>query len=52
MYVTALLLTYKRFQQADFLMPWLWTSVGIIVPSPKSTTSVGALFRPWEIEVK
>lgn len=44
-------MTSQRFKQVDFPMPWYWISAGIVVPSPKSITSISALFHPWQVEV-
>lgn len=51
MAVGSYVITHQRFQQADFPMPFLWSSFGSAVPAPKLTTSVVALFHPWKFEV-
>lgn len=52
MVVGAIVMTFQRYNLVDFPMPYLWTSIGVIVPAPKSTTSVSTLFHPWKLEVK
>lgn len=52
MAVGAIVMTPQRYEQADFPMPWQWSSYGVVVPFPKTTVKFGSLSDPWQLEVQ
>ena len=49
--VGAVIATLSRFKNADFPSSWISNPFSILIPIPKSSTTIGALIEPMSTEV-
>ena len=49
--MSAVVMTIKRFQIADFVHPWFSDSVVLVIPNPFLSTNIGAIWQPFRFEV-